>query len=112
MTHYPMLDLLEPSRTTPGEIGALLGRLRERGVTGYPLTTFALWAEHWPEVVKRYALSVDAEMPTALAARLCNLAVLHQYAVARFAPGIAWELDTAARAGFSSGAPRRCRCRR
>jgi hypothetical protein len=101
MTNYPEMDLLDAERMSPTEVDALHARLLRRGVTGYPLPVFALWTEHNPSVLKRYMLQVDAQMPSPQAACLCNIATLYHYTMLRFAAGIAWELDTAARAGFT-----------
>jgi hypothetical protein len=101
MSNYPEIDLLDADTMSDAEIDGLHRRLLRRGITGYPLSVFALWTQHDPSVLKRYMLQVDAQMPTPEAAKLNNLATLHHYAVLRFAPGIAWELDVAARAGFT-----------
>jgi hypothetical protein len=101
MTNYPEMDLLDAERMSPTEVDALHARLLRRGVTGYPLTVFALWTQHNPSLLKRYMLQVDAQMPSPQAACLCNIATLYHYTVLRFSAGVAWELDTAARAGFT-----------
>jgi hypothetical protein len=101
MSNYPGIDLIGADTMSDAEIDGLHRRLLRRGITGYPLSVFALWTQHDPSVLKRYMLQVDAQMPTPEARLLCNLATLHHYAVLRFSPGIAWELDVAARAGFT-----------
>jgi hypothetical protein len=101
MSNYPEIDLLDAHTMSNAEIDGRHRRLLRRGITGYPLGVCALRTHHDPSVLKRYMLQVDAQMPTPEAVRLCNLATLHHYAVLRFAPGLAWELDVAARAGFT-----------
>jgi hypothetical protein len=95
------MDLLQPDRTSDAEAEGLLARFRDLGVDGYPLDVFGLWLERDPSVVKRYALSSIAQLPTRVEACLANLATLHHYAATRFAAGVGFELRTAAAAGFS-----------
>jgi hypothetical protein len=70
-------------------------------VTAYPAPVFAFWEEHDRSVLDAYRRQVAAQMPTPVQAGLCNLATLHHYAALRFAPGLGFELDVAARGGFT-----------
>ncbi len=101
MTHFPDMDLLDPDHMSAAQVDEVHRGLLARGITGYPLGVYALWTQHDPSVLKRYMLQVDAQMPTREAMLLCNVATLHHYAALRFGPGVAWELEAAARAGLT-----------